>query len=61
MQHHKPDCHAEKLVYCVQYQSAGLFANKLGLIVQHHKLECPVEKWDYFVYGQGHREGSEYQ
>ena len=26
---------------------SGLFATKLGLIVQHQKLECSVEKMDY--------------
>ena len=52
MQHHEPECHAEKLVHCLQCQgyseglynqnitfcylfwTAGLFATKIGLIVQ---------------------------
>ena len=38
--------------------TAGLFATKLGLIVEHQKLECPMEKWDYCVEGQGHSKGS---
>ena len=25
------------------FQTAGLFATKLGLIVQHHKPQCPVK------------------
>ena len=28
-----------------KFETTGLFATKLGLIVQHHKLECSVEKW----------------
>ena len=39
--------------------SAGLFATKLGLIVQHHEPECSVgKKRDYCVQGQGHSKGS---
>ena len=70
MQHHKPECHAEKNVHCVKKtnktkkqpisavssKSAGPLASKLDFIV--HKPECPVEKWDYSVHGQGHSEGS---
>ena len=44
--------------YCI-FLAAGLFSNKLGVIVQHHKPECPVEKWNYYV--QGHSEGSKCQ
>ena len=40
------------------FQTAGLFATKLGLIVQHHKPECPVENLDYCIRDQGHSEGS---
>ena len=47
----------KKILFLLYFVNAGLFATKLGLIVQHHKPESPVEKWEYCVQGQGHREG----
>ena len=63
MQHHKPECHAEKLIHFVQCQcySEGLYNqnmiisvvfSKLLLGLQSnvvHKPECPVAKWDYCI------------
>ena len=76
MQHHKPEYHEEKLVYCLQCQGhrKGLYNQSIistvsskvlfGLqpnLVQHHKPERPIEKWDYCVQGQGYSEGSKCQ
>ena len=76
MQHHEPECHAEKMVLCLQcqghseglynqnmiifysvFETAGMFATKLALVIQHHRLECPVEKLNYCVQSQGHSKG----
>ena len=40
MQHHKPECHAEKLVHCVQYQghSEGLYNQNMTISVVSFKL-----------------------
>ena len=73
MQHHEPECHAEKLAGCLQCQghSKGLYnqtrtistisskALVLGLIVQHHKPECPVNF--FYIQGQSHSKGSKCQ
>ena len=72
MYYHKAKCHAEKLVHYLpgeghskgshnQNITAGLFAAKLGFIVQHHKPECLVNKMDHCVQGQGHSKGSKCQ
>ena len=36
------------------FQTAHLFATKLGLIVHHYKPECFFQKLDCCVQGQGH-------
>ena len=40
MQHHKPKCHAEKLVHCVQCQghSEGLYNQNMSISVVSSKL-----------------------
>ena len=40
MQHHKPKCHAEQLVYCVQCQghSEGLYNQNIAISVVSSKL-----------------------
>ena len=40
MQHHKPKCHAEKMVHCVQWQghSEGLHKQNMTISVVSSKL-----------------------
>ena len=40
MQHHKPECHAEKLVHCIQYRghSEGLYNQNMTISVASSKL-----------------------
>ena len=42
----------QNMTISVVSTTAGLFATRLGLIVQHYKWECRVEKWDYCIQGQ---------
>ena len=64
MQHHEPECHAEKLAGCLQCQghSKGLYNQIMTISTLSSKLlvwpECPAEKLHYYVQGQGHRKMS---
>ena len=42
----------------IYFLIAGLFATKLGLIVQRHKLDFSVKKRNDCIQGQGHSRGS---
>ena len=43
-QGHSEGLYNQDLIIFTVFETAGLFATKLGLVAQHHKLECPVEK-----------------
>ena len=73
MQHHKPECHAEKLVHCVQSQSQrGAYIIKIWSFLLHLlncwlvcNQTCSITSWsvlweklDYCIQCQGRREGS---
>ena len=57
-QGHSEGLYNQDLIIFTVFETAGLFATKLGLVAQHHKLECPVEKWVCCFQGQGHSKGS---
>ena len=69
MQHHKPQCFAEKLVRVFNRNvSEGLYNQNITISIisskwlvcwqpNLHKPECCVEKWDYCIQGQGHSKG----
>ena len=72
MQHHEPECWAEKLVHCLQRHSKGLYnqnmaistvcskllVTKLGIVMHHYEPGCHAKRMVCYFQGQGQNKSS---